>query len=152
MALLLFNVRLNSRCSSSNELPATWWNDWALKICPSAVPVSHLVSVHPLPLSHPLFPSLSAAHSADKVLHFLHYFFSACGKKKWQLKSVLQSQCHPHIWWFQSQLDSNSLTAAVVVAVVSTSAVKQKADLCQSEAGGMLCGWPLVSAPLIIDT
>lgn len=65
---------------------------------------------------------------------------------------MLQSQWHPHIWWFQSQLDSNSLTAAVVVAVVSTSAVKQKADLCQSEAGGMLCGWPLVSAPLIIDT
>lgn len=119
-------VRLNGRCSSPSEPPATWWRVWALKICPSAVPVSHLVSIHPLPLSHPLFPSLSA-HSADKVLDSLHFF--SLYKKIQQLKSVLQNQCHPHIWWFQSQLDSNSLTAAVVDAVVSTSAVKLRADL-----------------------
>lgn len=83
-------VRLNSRCSSPSEPPATWWRDWALKICPSAVPVSHLVSIHPLPLSHPLFfffPSLSAAHSADKVLDSLHFFCLSFSLQKKQNKT-----------------------------------------------------------------
>lgn len=141
MTPLLFSVRLSSRCSLPSELPATWWRDWAQKICPSAVPVSHLVSIHPLSLTHPLFfPSLSPAHSADEVLDSLH--FSICvkkNKKKQQLKSVLQNQCHPHIWWFKSQLDSNSLTAAVVCAVVEHLCSKQWA-------------WPLVLVSLIIDT
>lgn len=88
--------------------------------------------------------SLSAAHSADKVLDslqcsFFSFFSSSC-KKKQQLKSALQNQCHPHICGFQSQLDSNSLTAAVVDAVVSEHLCsKAEGGSMASQAGGLLC-------------
>lgn len=159
MTRLLFSVRLNSRCSLPGELPAPWWSEWVVKICPSAVPVSHLVSIHPLPLSHPLFFHLSPAHSADEVLDSLH--FSICIKKR-QLRSVLQNQCHPHIWWFKSQLDSSSLTAAVLCAVVKHLCSKAGGRSMERQAGGLQWAWPfsiglinywyIVSSSLIKDS
>lgn len=103
--------------------------------------------------------SLSAAHSADKVLDslqcsFFFLFFSPCKKKKkQQLKSALQNQCHPHICGFQSQLDSDSLTAAVVDAVVSEHLCsKAEGGSMATQAGGLLCAWPLVLVSLNINT
>lgn len=75
-------------------------------------------------------------------MFFLFSFFLSLQKKKkkQQLKSALQNQCHPHICGFQSQLDSDSLTAAVVDAVVSEHLCsKAEGGSMASRAGGLLC-------------
>lgn len=91
-----------------------------------------------------------SAHSVDEGLDSLH--FSVCVIKKQQLKSVLQNQCHPHIWWFKSQLDSNSLTTAVVFAVVQQLCSQAEGRSMESQAGGLQWAWPLVLVSLIIDS
>lgn len=122
----------------------TRWRDRAVKICPSAAPVSHLVPIHPLPLSH---PSLPAAHSADKVLQSLHLD----KKNTNQLKSAPQNQrrrISAIVTFGDVKAGStlNPLTAAVVGAVWA------EGRSVASRAGGLLCLWPLVLASLIIDT
>lgn len=83
-----------------------------MKICPSAAPVSHLVPIHPLPLSH---PSLPAAHSADKVLQSLHLD----KKNKTQINLNQRRRISAILAFGDVKASStlNPLTAAVVRAV-----------------------------------
>lgn len=74
--LYLVSKRENSRCLVSDwtvgRAACNTREKLRAEICPSAVPVSHLVSIHPLPLTHPLSIHLSPAHSADEVPDSLH--------------------------------------------------------------------------------
>lgn len=114
------HVSFDSRCLSPSEPPAAWWRDGVLKICPSAAPESHLVSIHPPSLSH---PSLSTALSCPQCK-----YSNLCNV--FRGKKTLNQLCRiDAVLTFDDFKASWTETAAVVDAAVSTSAVKLKADV-----------------------